>query len=62
MASNRMVGKLLQNEGIIGTFNDLCKLGKRDDHLTPHHMPPDAYMQAKVLGYTARPAGRNQTG
>jgi hypothetical protein len=30
----------------------LLKLGRRGDNLTPHHVPSNAYMLAKVDGYT----------
>lgn len=43
---------LLPGEGQIGTYKDLRKKGKRGDNLTPHHIPSDAYMKAKVPGYT----------
>lgn len=43
---------LLANEGIVGTFESLRKIGKRGDNLTPHHLPADALMQVKAPGYT----------
>jgi hypothetical protein len=44
---------LLHNEGKVGTFHFLStKVGRRGDNLTPHHLPSDAFMQAKVPGYT----------
>jgi hypothetical protein len=39
-------------EGATGTFDDLTAAGTRGDRITPHHMPSDAYMKAKVPGYT----------
>lgn len=43
---------LLPGEGQVGTYAELLRKGKRGDNLTPHHIPPDAYMKEKVLGYT----------
>src|SRR4051794_27351417 len=44
---------LLPNEGKVGTFSYLStRIGRRGDNLTPHHLPADAYMQAKVPAYT----------
>ncbi|MFP2923984.1 PAAR domain-containing protein [Pyxidicoccus sp. 3LG] len=42
---------LLPGEGRVGTFGELQRMGKRGDNLTPHHIPPDAYMKEKVPGY-----------
>jgi hypothetical protein len=39
-------------EGAVGCYGDLLKLGRRGDNLTPHHVPSNAYMMAKVSGYT----------
>jgi hypothetical protein len=39
-------------EGAVGCYGDLLKLGRRGDNLTPHHVPSNAYMVAKVSGYT----------
>ncbi len=44
--------KLLQGEGRIGSYGDLLKSGRRGDKLTPHHIPSNAYMKAKVKNYT----------
>ena len=30
----------------------MLKLGRRGDNLTPHHVPSNAYMKAKVKDYT----------
>jgi hypothetical protein len=38
-------------EGTVGRYGDLLKLGRRGDNLTPHHVPSNAYMAAKVTGY-----------
>ena len=43
---------LLAGEGAVGHYGDLLKLGRRGDNLTPHHVPSNAYMVAKVSGYT----------
>jgi len=43
---------LLVGEGTVGRYGDLLKLGRRGDNLTPHHVPSNAYMAAKVSGYT----------
>ena len=32
-------------------YGELLKLGRRGDNLTPHHVPSNAYMAAKVAGY-----------
>lgn len=32
----------------------MLKVGRRGDNLTPHHVPSNAYMKAKVEGYTTR--------
>lgn len=34
------------------TYEDLLKIGRRGDNLTPHHIPSNAFMKAKVIGYT----------
>ncbi|MGH1394743.1 MAG: hypothetical protein ACRAVC_12025 [Trichormus sp.] len=39
-------------EGRVGTYGDLLKFGRRGDNLTPHHIPSNAFMKAKVPGYT----------
>lgn len=39
-------------EGAVGCYGDLLRLGRRGDNLTPHHVPSNAYMMAKVSGYT----------
>ena len=43
--------KLIQGEGRVGTYGDLLKTGRRGDNLTPHHIPSNAYMKAKVQEY-----------
>jgi hypothetical protein len=43
---------LLPGEGKVGTFAELRRAGRRGDNLTPHHIPPDAFMKEKVPGYT----------
>ncbi len=30
----------------------MLKLGRRGDNLTPHHVPSNAYMKAKIKDYT----------
>ncbi len=47
-----MSNSLLPNEGAVGTYCELLKKGRRGDNLTPHHIPSNAYMQVRVLGYT----------
>lgn len=44
--------KLIQGEGRVGSYGELLKTGHRGDNLTPHHIPSNAYMKAKVQGYT----------
>jgi filamentous hemagglutinin len=44
--------RLRSGEGTVGRFGDLLKAGSRGDNLTPHHIPSNAYMKAKVPGYT----------
>lgn len=44
--------RLLAGEGTVGRYRELLKLGRRGDNLTPHHVPSNAYMAAKVSGYT----------
>ncbi|WP_339394214.1 hypothetical protein [Nostoc sp. UHCC 0870] len=39
-------------EGSVGTYGDLLKAGRRGDNLTPHHIPSNAFMKAKVTSYT----------
>jgi hypothetical protein len=46
------ISGLLAGEGTVGRYGDLLKLGRRGDNLTPHHVPSNAYMVAKVAGYT----------
>lgn len=36
----------------MGKYRELLKRGRRGDNLTPHHVPSNAYMMAKVSGYT----------
>ena len=38
------------NEGLVATYGELSKIGKAGDALTPHHMPADSYMEAKLKG------------
>lgn len=47
---------LLPGEGKVGTFGELRRAGRRGDNLTPHHIPPDAFMKAKIPGYTREAA------
>lgn len=42
----------MAGEGTVGRYGDLLKLGRRGDNLTPHHVLSNAYMLAKVSGYT----------
>jgi len=44
--------RLLAGEGTVGRYRELLKLGRRGDNLTPHHVPSNAYLAAKVSGYT----------
>jgi filamentous hemagglutinin len=37
---------LKHNELEVGSYGGLTKLGSPGDELTPHHMPPDAYMSS----------------
>jgi hypothetical protein len=46
------ISRLLAGEGTVGRYGELLKLGRRGDNLTPHHVPSNAYMMAKVSGYT----------
>ena len=46
-----MPSSLLPGEGAVGSYGELIKAGRRGDNLTPHHIPSNAYMVAKVLGY-----------
>jgi filamentous hemagglutinin len=43
--------RLLEGETRVGAYGDLIKLGRRGDNLTPHHVPADAYMKAKIKDY-----------
>ena len=43
---------LVPGEGAVGTYRELDNARRKGDNLTPHHIPSDAYMKAKVLGYT----------
>lgn len=43
---------LLEGEGTVGRYGELLKLGRRGDNLTPHHVPSNAYMVARISGYT----------
>jgi len=42
---------LLPGEGRVGTYDDLIRAGSKGDNLTPHHMPPAAYVQAQGGSY-----------
>lgn len=44
--------KLIQGEGKVRIYGELLKIGRRGDNLTPHHLPSNAYMKAKVQDYT----------
>jgi hypothetical protein len=46
------ISDLLEGEGTVERYGELLKLGRRGDNLTPHHVPSNAYMVAKVSGYT----------
>lgn len=46
------ISRLLAGEGSVGRYGELLKVGRRGDNLTPHHVPSNAYMAAKVSGYT----------
>jgi hypothetical protein len=35
---------------LVATYGQLQKLGSGGDALTPHHMPADSYMEAKLKG------------
>ena len=43
---------LVPGEGAVGTYGKLSNAGRKGDNLTPHHIPSDAYMKAKVPAYT----------
>ena len=47
-----MQSLLLLGEGAVGSYGELLKIGRRGDNLTLHHIPSNAFMQAKVPGYT----------
>ncbi|BAU13444.1 unknown protein [Leptolyngbya sp. NIES-3755] len=47
-----IIFELLAGEGTVGRYGDLLKLGRRGDNLTPHHVPSNAYMTAKVTSYS----------
>lgn len=42
-------GKLLPNEGKVGTFKELVKIGRDGDNLTPHHVPADKFMKEQGI-------------
>ena len=44
--------ELLPGEGTVGRYGELLKAGRRGDNLTPHHIPSNGFMVAKVPGYT----------
>ncbi len=48
---------LLENEGRVGTYGELLKIGRRGDNLTPHHIPADAYMKVTVSNSKLRIRG-----
>lgn len=52
MLEEGSISRLLAGEGTVGRYGELLKLGRRGDNLTPHHVPSNAYMVAKVSGYT----------
>jgi filamentous hemagglutinin len=43
--SGSVVRELLPNEGKVGVHNELKRLEKRGDNLTPHHFPQASYME-----------------
>lgn len=43
---------LVPGEGAVGTYGELHQARRKGDNLTPHHIPSDAFMKAKVPGYT----------
>ncbi|MFB2877521.1 hypothetical protein [Floridanema aerugineum] len=47
-----MTNSLLPGEGAVGSYGELLKRGRRGDNLTPHHIPSNAFMTARVLSYT----------
>lgn len=47
-----MPSSLLPGEGAVSSYGQLIKIGRRGDNLTPHHIPSNAFMLAKVPGYT----------
>ncbi len=51
MLEETSIFELLEGEGTVGRYGELLKLGRRGDNLTPHHVPSNAYMGAKVSGY-----------
>ncbi len=52
MLGGKHISGLLAGEGTVGSYGELLKLGRRGDNLTPHHVPSDAYMAARVAGYS----------
>jgi len=46
------ISDLLEGEGTVGRYGELLKLGRRGDNLTPHHVPSNAYMVARISDYT----------
>ncbi len=52
MQGGGSISELLEGEGAVGRYGELLKLGRRGDNLTPHHVPSNAYMTAKVSSYT----------
>ena len=51
MLEDGIIFRLLVGEGVVGRYGELLKLGRRGDNLTPHHLPANAYMVAKIPGY-----------
>lgn len=43
--AQRAGNPLLEGEGKVGTYKELIDSGKREDNLTPHHMPSAEYMK-----------------
>jgi hypothetical protein len=39
---------LLPGEGVVGSYGELVKRGRRGDNLTTHHIPSNAFMLIKV--------------
>ena len=41
------MAKLVPGEGTVATYGELNKARRRDDNLTAHHIPSDAFMKAR---------------